>query len=82
VYGFNGKHLGWFKSGALYDHEGAVVGCTRNRYLGSVEAAPFKAFKQFKPFKAFTEFAPFKPIFTTTWSDDSLRLFLMQGSAD
>lgn len=82
VYGFNGKHLGWFKSGALYDHDGAVVGCSRSRYPGSVEPEPFKAFKQFKPFKAFTEFAPLKPIFTTSWSEDSLKLFLAQGKAN
>jgi hypothetical protein len=24
VYGFNGKHLGWFIKGAIYDHDGVV----------------------------------------------------------
>jgi len=26
VYGFNGKHLGWFKDGIIWDHKGYGVG--------------------------------------------------------
>jgi hypothetical protein len=79
IYGFNGKHLGWFVGDVVRDHQGNAVGGTR-KMIGSVGFEPFKSFKQFKPFKAFKEFAPFRPYFTTTWSSTPLAEFLMGGA--
>ena len=79
IYGFNGKHLGWFRRGIVYDHEGYAVGAVRDAFISKPMFAPFKGFKQFKPFKMFKEFGPFRPFFTKSWSDTSLSRFLRQG---
>ncbi len=80
IYGFNGKHLGWFRRGIVYDHEGYAVGAVREAFISKPAFAPFKGFKQFKPFKSFKEFAPFRPFFMKTWADTSLRRFLRAGT--
>jgi hypothetical protein len=80
VYGFNGKHLGWFKSGALFDHDGAPVGALKSRFRAPVEIAPVKSRKKIKPIKSIREIAPIRPILTNTWSDDSFSVFLLQGA--
>jgi hypothetical protein len=79
IYGFNGKHLGWYVSGVVRDHEGHAVGARKEVFTTSTESEPFKAFKQFEPFKSFTEFAPFRPFLTNTWSQMFLDDFLKQG---
>ena len=79
VYGFIGKHLGWFVSGIVWDHQGKATCATKER-LRSTEFEPFKSFKEFKPFKSFTEFVPFRPTFTREWSDTLCRLWLAQGT--
>lgn len=80
LFGFNGKHLGWRKDGAIYDHDGNVVAAIVGRFKTPVSAAPSKAFKEFKPFKGFKEFKPFKPFFGATWSDLPARSFFLQGT--
>lgn len=77
VYGFNGKHLGWFVDGVVRDHDGNAACATKDR-MRSTEFEPFKAFRQFKPFKSFKEFAPFRPVFTNTWSATACT-FLFAG---
>ena len=79
IYGFNGKHLGWFEQGILWDHRGHRVGFTKETLTNFAEFEPLKAFKSFKPFKAFKEFAPFKPFKTMNNSKLSLINFLKQG---
>lgn len=78
VYGFNGKHLGWFVGGIVRDHDGNAE-CAVKERLQFAEFEPFKAFKQFKPFKSFKEFAPFRPFFTTSWGDTPCRFLLAEG---
>lgn len=79
IYGFNGKHLGWFVGGVIRDHQGYAVGAVYEVFIIPPRFEPFKQFKQFKPFKSFKEFAPFRPFFINTWSDIGLKLFLLQG---
>jgi len=80
IYGFNGKHLGWFQDGKLFDHQGRIAGTTTNAATIPLKAAPFKGFKQFQPFKAFEEFAPLQPIFGFSQSQIPLALLLSQGA--
>jgi hypothetical protein len=40
VYGFNGKHLGWFRGGAVYDHGGSIVAAFADRFRTPVSVAP------------------------------------------
>jgi hypothetical protein len=78
VYGFNGKHLGWFIRGIIWDHEGHAS-CTIKENLQYTEYEPFKSFKQFKPFKSFTEFEPFKPFFSNTFGENDCKSLLEKG---
>jgi len=80
VYGFNGKHLGWLKGNAIYDHDGNIAAALPEAFQSSVIAAPAKSFKQFVPFKSFKEFEPFKPLFSRTWSDTPAKVFFLAGA--
>jgi hypothetical protein len=82
IYGFNGKHLGWFVGGIARDHKGKAVGAVKEAFATGTKTEPFKSFKQFKPFKSFKEFAPFRPFFSNDWSDTSFKLFLLQGASN
>lgn len=81
VYGFNGKHIGWYEEGILWDHSGARAGYTKNTSPVFTQFEPFKSFKQFKPFKAFKEFAPFKPFKGAQSLDVPLYQWLANGKA-
>lgn len=79
IYGFNGKHLGWYEDGIMRDHSGNIVGFNKKAANVFVAFEPFKAFKKFKPFKSFEAFAPFKPFYHSTLSEFELIAFLLQG---
>jgi hypothetical protein len=80
IYGFNGRHLGWWRRGTVYDHEGNVVAAVAGRFISPVPVPPFKGFRQFLPFKAFRDFAPFEPFFNpTSWSKTSATAFFSDG---
>jgi hypothetical protein len=66
VYGFNGKHLGWFVKGVIYNHDGEIVAAVRSRLKGPVQASPVKSIKQIKPIKSIREIKPIKPILGLT----------------
>jgi hypothetical protein len=83
VYGFNGRHLGWFVKGLVYNHEGEIVGAIRSKLRGQVQASPVKAIKEIKPIKSIREIKPIRPIFGLVWSEDeTLRSFLVTGADD
>ena len=83
VYGFNGKHLGWFVKGLIYNHDGEIVGAVRSRLKGPVQISPVKSVKQIKPIKSIREIKPIRPIFGLAWSEDeTLHSFLVGGADD
>lgn len=43
VYGFNGKHLGWFVKGVIWDNDGGGS-CALKEHLQSTQSEPFKTF--------------------------------------
>src|SRR5437870_5181650 len=45
VYGFNGKHLGWFQKGVVYNHDGEIVGSTLSHLKGLAQISPIKSIK-------------------------------------
>lgn len=79
VYGFNGKHLGWFKSGIVYDHDGYAVGGIKDVFSSPVQLEPLKSLKELRPLKSLRELRPLKPLFSKTWSDIPLKYFLKNG---
>lgn len=78
VYGFNGKHLGWFVDGVIWSHDGNAS-CAIKEKMKRTEFEPYKSFKQFKPFKNFPEFAPYRPYFTNSFGDTPCRYLLAEG---
>lgn len=80
IYGFNGKHLGWFSEGVIRDHDGYGVGFIEGAVSKFTKFEPFKSFKKFKPFRNFQEFKPIKPLFSNRWSSMPLDLFLLRGT--
>jgi hypothetical protein len=77
IYSFNGNHLGWFVNGIVIDHEGSMVGTSRD-ILSSIiyQVEPFKEFKKMKPVKKMRAQQPFTPLITSFWSNISLAVFL------
>lgn len=79
VYGFNGKHLGWYEKGIVSDHKGNRIGNTKKAATGYVQYEPYKSYKQQKPFMPHKSYAPYKPYFSSSWADGSFEEFLRQG---
>jgi hypothetical protein len=78
VYGFNGKHLGWFVSGVIRDHDGKAS-CAVKEMLGHTKYEPYKSYKQYKPYKSYTEYAPYRPYFSDSFGDIPCRFLLGEG---
>lgn len=79
VWGFNGKHLGWFERGAVWDGSGNAACATRDAFGGVTQFEKFKSFKKFKPFKSFQEFAPFKPFLSGRFGQIPCAIHLALG---
>ncbi|MCP9751200.1 4-fold beta flower protein [Ferruginibacter sp. HRS2-29] len=82
IYGFNGKHLGWWVKGVIRDHEGDAVGATKAASSMNTEYEPYKSYKEYKPYKSYKEYAPYKPYWSTSWSNTSFKMFLLAGKSD
>jgi hypothetical protein len=78
VYGFNGKHLGWFDKGAIWGHDGKVA-CAVKEVLNSTQYEPYKAYKQYRPYKAYKQYAPNRPYISNTFSDKPCSFLLGEG---
>lgn len=61
VYGFNGKHLGWFEKGYIRDHDGDAA-CGVKGVIRSPQLEALKSLKELKPLKSLKELAPLKPL--------------------
>jgi hypothetical protein len=80
VYGFNGKHLGWFTQGLIRDHEGNAA-CAVKDAIRTTELEPLKSLKELKPLKDLKDLAPLRTLFSSQWSEAPCRFFLLQGGA-
>lgn len=78
VYGFNGKHLGWFVDGIVRDHEGNAA-CALKSLVSNAQIEPLKSLKSLKPLKGLKELAPLRPLFSRDWGELPCRFFLRQG---
>ncbi len=80
IYGYNGRHLGWYENGIVIDHDGYAVGFIEGATSVFTKLEPVKPYKKFKPFRDFKEFAPFKPFYQNRFSNQPLSLFLLEGA--
>jgi len=82
VYGFNGKHLGWYVDGTVRNHEGNPV-CGVHRVVRDVslpKSEPLKSIKQLLPLKSSKEPAPPRPLYRRKWSSAPCGLFFSDGA--
>lgn len=79
IFGFNGKHLGWYHDGLVYDHEGGIVVAPAGALREPPAPAPLRSLKELKPLKGLKELKPFKPLFGRTWSEIPARVFFLMG---
>jgi len=80
IYGFNGKHLGWFQDGIVLDHDGYGVGFVEGAvsYIAT-KSEPFKNVKKFQPFRSLQELEPLESFFNNEFSPMPLEKFLVMG---
>ncbi len=77
IYGFNGKHLGWFKrKRVMYDREELRIGFTSISCPAHTLVEPEKSAKKVKPVKSVKAAAPEQPDFHLSKSEDKLLDFL------
>jgi hypothetical protein len=80
IYGFNGKHLGWFRDGLVYDRDGRLIAATPESFREPVKAAPVKGLKNLRPLKGLKELKPLSPLFVKAWSETPAEAFFLLGS--
>jgi hypothetical protein len=78
VYGFNGKHLGWFVRGVIWGQDGKAS-CAVKEVLASTAYEPYKSYKQYKPYKSYKQYAPYRPYFRNSFGDTPCRFLLGEG---
>ncbi len=81
IYGFNGKHLGWFVHQVVRDHKGCRVGATKNSANIITKIEPIKGIKQIVPIKEIQDLVPIEPLFNNKLSEYNLEAFLLAGSS-
>ena len=79
VYGFNGKHLGWFLKGVIIDHRGDAACVVKKRHPSYTKYEGYKGYKNYKPYKSYKEYAPYKPYASNRFSAVECSLFLALG---
>lgn len=79
VYGFNGKHLGWYEKGIIWNLKGERNGFNKSTLPVYAKFEPYKAYKQYKPYKGYKQYSRYKPHYKLNTSNESLSQFLMSG---
>lgn len=79
VYGFNGRHLGWFKKGIVWDREGYGVGFVEGAVNKLTKLEPLKSLKKLLPLRSLQQLEPLEPLPKSQWSRTPLDIFLAQG---
>ena len=78
VWGWNGKHLGWFSGGALIDQSGAAPCVVRQRHPAP-KFETFRSLQQLQGLKSLRVLPPLEPLATGKFSDVDCRDHLMRG---
>ncbi|GAA5480043.1 4-fold beta flower protein [Haloferula helveola] len=81
IYGFNGKHLGWFQDGIVWDHDGNRAGYLAQTLPVYAAYEPYKSYKSYKPYRSYQEYAPYQPYKLHSESRIPLLQFMSQGAS-
>ena len=84
VYGFNGKLLGWYSNGVLYDQTYHAVGAKHGIARGGINTVitkveKIKGVKQIKPIKSAKGNDYVHPVLFDSWSKTTLTEFFAEG---
>jgi len=80
VFGWNGKQVGWFTNGTIFDIYGLRAGFIKSKSPLATEMEPAKATKQSKPARGEKQQQVVKPIMCYGYSNKSLEELLEAGS--
>ena len=80
IYGFNGKHLGWFKEGIIWDHEGYAVGFIEGAVNKLTKLERLKGLRKLTPLKSLQQLEPLEPLHKSQWARLPLEMFLTMGN--
>lgn len=79
IFGFNGKHLGWYEDGIVWNLQGEITGYNKKTLPVYAKYEPYKSYKKYKPYKSYKEYTKYKPYKKTYKSDILLTQFLLEG---
>jgi hypothetical protein len=79
VYGFNGRHLGWFEAGLIRDRDGSIVGFVKGAVPMTTHVEPSKEPKELKPLAGTRRLPSPKPLYNDAWASVPLGVFLSRG---
>jgi hypothetical protein len=79
VFGFNGRFLGWYEDGIVYDKNGYVVGARKGAISMMTRIERIKSIQKITPIRPITPITPIQPILKSSWSNASLAEFLWSG---
>ena len=79
LFGWNGRHLGWFVDGVLYNLKGYRVGSVRNKCSHAVYEGHAKYAKYIKHAKHARYAASARPTLKLSYSNEDLSGLLKQG---
>ena len=82
VYGYNGRYLGWYQMGWVYDRSGYPTYFTRGASGGPAKPArrarPPRGARRARPARRARQAAPARPARRTSWSPLSSNLYFNQ----
>ena len=79
VIGFNGRFLGWYEDGVIYDKNGYAVGGREGAINMMTKMEKMKSMKKMIPLRPITPMTPMRPLRRNSWSSTSLSEFLFFG---
>lgn len=79
IYGFNGKHLGWYEDGIVRNLNGEKNGFNKQSLPVYAKYEPYKSYKKYKPYKSYKQYSKYKPYYKMSKSNISLESFFNEG---
>ena len=78
VYGWRGKHIGWYIDGVIYDLKGYRVGSTREKCSYSVYSEDSK-YSKYSRYSRYSRYSPYsKPSLSSMYASIDLLEFITQ----
>jgi len=81
IYGWKGKHIGWYINGVIYDLQGYRVGSISEKCPTSVYSESSK-YSKYSQYSRYSRYSPYsRPSLKSSYSDVKLINFITQNKA-